>query len=92
MVGSRYLKGGENDRGHSVMAVVTGFRRHPRNPGGLHPTQVVCHWSVANGVLQLSTYGSEEREIPGKTSQTLQFPRESAEQLFQILKEEFEFS
>lgn len=29
--------------------------------------------------------------MPGKTSQTLQFPRESAEQLFRILKEEFEF-
>jgi hypothetical protein len=43
-------------------------------------------------LLQLSTYGSEEREIPGKTSQTLQFTRESAAQLYRILKEEFEFS
>jgi len=53
---------------------------------------VVCHWSAANDLLQLSTYGSEEREIPGKTSQTLQFTRESAAQLFRILKEEFKFS
>ena len=74
------------------MAVVTGLIRHSRRPSSLHPTQVVCHWSAANDLLQLSTYGSEEREIPGKTSQTLQFTRESAAQLFRILKEEFKFS
>jgi hypothetical protein len=74
------------------MAVVIGFTRHPRNLAGLHPTQVVCHWSAGNGLLQLSTYGSGNREMPGKTSQTLQFTRETAAQLFLILKEEFKFS
>jgi hypothetical protein len=74
------------------MAVVTGFTRHPRNPASLYPTQVICHWSVGNGLLQLATYGSDDREMPGKTSQTLQFTRESAAQLFRIMKEEFKFS
>jgi hypothetical protein len=42
-------------------------------------------------VLQIDTYGSLERKIPGKKSQTIQFDRISAEQLFKILKDEFLF-
>ncbi|MUZ74230.1 methionyl-tRNA formyltransferase [Agrobacterium vitis] len=42
-------------------------------------------------VLQIDTYGSLERKIPGKKSQTIQFDRNSAEQLFKILKDEFLF-
>ncbi|THF54247.1 methionyl-tRNA formyltransferase [Allorhizobium terrae] len=42
-------------------------------------------------VLQIDTYGSLERKIPGKKSQTVQFDRKSAEQLFRILKDEFGF-
>ncbi|OLP44418.1 hypothetical protein [Rhizobium oryziradicis] len=37
-------------------------------------------------VLQIDTYGSAERQIPGKKSQTVQFDRKSAEQLFRVLK------
>ncbi|MCF1448920.1 methionyl-tRNA formyltransferase [Agrobacterium vitis] len=42
-------------------------------------------------LLQIDTYGSVERQIPGKKSQTIQFDRNSAEQLFSILKDEFGF-
>jgi hypothetical protein len=42
-------------------------------------------------VLQIDTYGSADRQIPGKKSQTVQFDRNSAEQLFGILKSEFGF-
>jgi hypothetical protein len=31
--------------------------------------------------LQLTTYGSDSRQIPGKVSQTLQFDREQAKAL-----------
>lgn len=37
-------------------------------------------------ILQINTYGSEDREIPGKVSQTLQFGPEGIAQLKAILK------
>ncbi|MCJ7993456.1 methionyl-tRNA formyltransferase [Rhizobium cremeum] len=42
-------------------------------------------------VLQIDTYGTLERQIPGKKSQTLQLDYEGAEQLLNILKREFGF-
>ena len=61
------------------------------------PTHVVCHWSVLYGdngnasLLQFDTRGSDAREKPEKQSQTLQLTRESAKELFEILKAEFKF-
>ncbi|MBC7150405.1 MAG: methionyl-tRNA formyltransferase [Rhizobium sp.] len=43
-------------------------------------------------IVQIDTYGSVDREIPGKKSQTIQLDREGAENLFLILKNEFGFS
>lgn len=40
-------------------------------------------------LLQLDTYGSPERQIQGKTSQTLQLNAQSAKQLMSILREAF---
>lgn len=42
-------------------------------------------------IVQIDTYGSPGREIPGKKSQTLQLDREGGERLFEILKREFGF-
>lgn len=42
-------------------------------------------------IVQIDTYGSPDREIPGKKSQTLQLDREGGERLFEILKREFGF-
>jgi hypothetical protein len=42
-------------------------------------------------VLQLNTYGSDEREIQGKLSQTLQFDENTARALHFILEQEFGF-
>jgi hypothetical protein len=39
--------------------------------------------------IQIDTYGREDREIPGKKSQTIQLDREGALALFAILKREF---
>lgn len=39
--------------------------------------------------LQLDTYGRSERELPGKTSQALQFDRQGAERLLQHILETF---
>jgi len=39
----------------------------------------------------LDTHGSNDREIPGKVSQTLQFDETSARALWEILGREFGF-
>jgi hypothetical protein len=40
-------------------------------------------------LLQLDTYGSDERQIPGKVSQSLQFDEHAAQELFSILRRAF---
>ncbi|MEM5477027.1 hypothetical protein [Pacificibacter sp. AS14] len=61
----------------------------------LHPTRLECRYiaSESNGmkILQLNSYGSDDRDVPGKLSQTLQFDENSAQELFQVLKAEFGF-
>lgn len=42
------------------------------------------------GFVQINTYGSVDREIPGKVSQVLQFDRDSAEQLIAIFRKTFQ--
>lgn len=39
-------------------------------------------------LLQIDTYGSAARQIPGKKSQTIRFAPEAIEQLRRILREE----
>jgi len=76
------------------MAVVTGFKR-VSTKSTLHPTSVVCHWSMVEGaepLLQLTTHGSATREQPGKPSQTLQFTNDTAKELVDILRREFRFT
>ena len=43
-------------------------------------------------LIQIDTFGSDEREIPGKVSQTIQLDASSASALYGILKREFGFS
>lgn len=58
-----------------------------------HPTSVRCAWAevdTAQGpLLQVSTYGSDERAEPGTVSQTLQLDREVALALKQVIEEVF---
>ncbi|MBC7669283.1 MAG: hypothetical protein H7236_12735 [Gemmatimonadaceae bacterium] len=42
-------------------------------------------------VLQIDTLGSQQREIPGKVSQTIQLSEDSARELWLILGKEFAF-
>ncbi|VTZ25635.1 conserved hypothetical protein [Methylocella tundrae] len=77
------------------MALVTELVGDEIKRPKLHPTQVPCYWSILTiegaeaPILQLDTRGSAERETPQKQSQTLQFDRHSATQLFLIIKREF---
>ena len=73
------------------MPVVTGFRETATSRTALQPTQVEAQVSVlrptsADPILQINTGGSGDRKFPGKTSQTLQLTRQSALELFEIIR------
>lgn len=42
--------------------------------------------------LQIDTYGSSQRAIPGKVSQSIQFNRQSLQQLREIIESQFRTS
>lgn len=54
---------------------------------------VECGWRVfeidGRRILQLDTYGSRDRQLPGKVSQTLQLDRAGAEELVRIMTHAF---
>ena len=57
-------------------------------------SEVDCTYSVVedekgNKYLQIDTYGSKTRKIPGKKSQSIRFSPEAIEQLKEILKRNF---
>jgi hypothetical protein len=62
-----------------------------------HRTEVDCQvLTLSDGrlttLIQLDTFGSDERAMPGKKSQTMQFDRQQARQLWEILGREFGFA
>ncbi|AGM02896.1 hypothetical protein AORI_0307 [Amycolatopsis keratiniphila] len=74
------------------MARVTEFFQ-VRGDTKPHPTEVECGYRTINTptgpLLQLSTYGSDERQSEKKVSQTLQLDRENALRLVAIIRETF---
>ncbi len=78
------------------MAFVENIDRDDKRFKVRHRTTAPCGYIVGqdcNGrrILQLNTYGSPDREIRGRVSQTLQFDELSAKQLYDVLKAEFGF-
>jgi hypothetical protein len=64
--------------------------------GKIQPTQLVAkakifHTESGAAIVQIDTAGSENREKPGKQSQTLQFGEQAARQLYRILKDTYKF-
>lgn len=64
--------------------------------GKIQPTQVIARVKVFRTegdatVVQIDTHGSDEREMPGKQSQTIQFGKESAQQLHRLLADTYGF-
>jgi hypothetical protein len=61
--------------------------------GKLHPTEVECGYSVigsgSGALLELRTYGSDNRVSAKKVSQTLQLDRAAAEQMIEIIADAF---
>ena len=76
------------------MAIISSFRKLPRTSGRLHRTHVECGYVIfdAGGkrFLQLETYGSDERQIPGKVSQTLQLDEDAAMRLAELIRRAFD--
>lgn len=64
--------------------------------GRRQPSNVIAFVKVfeiqdSSPIVQIDTLGSEDRENPGKQSQTLQFGRETAKEIFDILKQTYNF-
>ncbi|WP_269714632.1 hypothetical protein [Caulobacter sp. NIBR2454] len=78
------------------MPLITRFARHDSPSVKLQKTQVVARYKFENRdgqtpLLQIDTYGSDERAFPGKLSQTFQLDRQSAFELWNVLGREFDF-
>ncbi len=77
------------------MARVTKIERTRLERNSVH-APVECTYTVfdnadGNKYLQFDTYGSPRRAIQGKKSQSIQFDKESAKVVFEILKSEYHF-
>ena len=75
------------------MAQVTSFERKGMERNVVHgPIGATYTPFEASGdkYLQIDTYGSDAREIPGKKSQSIQLNKESAAELVGILRREFD--
>lgn len=74
------------------MALIEKFEERPLTPARLHGG-VICGYKATEveglRILQLETYGSPDRQYPGKVSQSLQLDREAARQLKRILELSF---
>jgi hypothetical protein len=77
------------------MAWIKSFEKRDGR-GKLQPSQVVGVVKIfeptdGHPIVQIDTNGSADRANPGKQSQTIQLGRESARELFDILKRTYDF-
>lgn len=77
------------------MAQITKIERINLERNSVHGL-VECTYTAFDGddgerYLQLDTYGSPNRALQGKKSQSIQFNKESAKAIFEILKSEYKF-
>ena len=74
------------------MALVRHLRPLEKERNQVHG-EVECSYSIFSDgrewIIQLDTYGSPGRALPGKISQTIQFNRESAPLLKKLLERVF---
>jgi hypothetical protein len=74
------------------MARIARFTRLAKDRVGRH-TNVECGYAVVEfdgrNTLLLETYGSDQRAVPGKTSQSLLIDEEAAAQLMRLLAQAF---
>ncbi len=75
------------------MALVINIEKGFKDRDSIHKKTECSYFIVYNKkgekFLQLDTYGSVDRAIPGKVSQTIQFSPEAIVQLKDLLSKEF---
>jgi hypothetical protein len=74
------------------MALVTGFEPKELAHASAQKPVEASYSSVEIGgerFFQIDTYGSAERQMVGKRSQSIRLNRQAAEQLISLLKQEF---
>jgi hypothetical protein len=74
------------------MARISKLVTSEKKEGRAHRSEVECHWSAIQDdrrYLQLDCYRATDRKKPRKVSQTLQFDRDSAEELVTIIRRVF---
>jgi hypothetical protein len=72
------------------MALIRSITLKP-GEGRIHPTEVDAHIKIFGGfdrpqIVQIDTFGSDDRQISGKISQTIQLNKVAAEQLVEVLR------
>lgn len=74
------------------MALVRRLEPRALEPKRIHD-EVECGYAATiiegQRILQLETYGSKNRKVPGTASQTLQFDRKGAAELKRIIERAF---
>lgn len=75
------------------MALIDSFEREHKERQSVHGA-VACRYSVfadgeGNRFLQLDTYGSADRQLPGKVSQSLQLDEQGAAALLELIRDAF---
>ena len=74
------------------MALVTDLKEGFKNRHTIHKKTDCSYFIVYDNdqkYLQLETTGSDDRQIPGKVSQSIQFSAEAIKQLKRLLSKEF---
>lgn len=74
------------------MAVITHFKNKHTERNSVHE-EIEATYTVferdGRGLVQIDSYGREDRQIPGKKSQTIQLDKRGAAALVEILKGAF---
>jgi hypothetical protein len=77
------------------MAFVEKVEPELKGMRSTHPTVVTAKYMVSERdgkkLFQLNTYGSRDREMPDKLSQTLQFSEKSARALWEVIGKTYGF-
>ncbi|HMU11083.1 MAG TPA: hypothetical protein PKC54_13825 [Ferruginibacter sp.] len=75
------------------MALVTKFEKGFKNRHTIHKrtecSYFVVYDKAGKKYFQLETIGSDDRKMPGKVSQSIQFSPEAIKQLKELLSKEF---
>lgn len=75
-----------------LVGLITEFLYRPDSLPN-YRTEVQCGWNVVHAdgrtLLRLETYGSAERQVQGKRSQSMELDEQAAAELMKILRDAF---